>query len=67
MRNLSILLIGLFLPLINLSAQLTATISDSSNLSCFESMDGSATVMISGGTEPYEILWNDDSLTTEAR
>ncbi len=48
----------------NLNAQLTASIDDSTNLSCYESGDGSATVSISGGIEPYEILWDDDSLTT---
>ncbi|MEM9050524.1 MAG: choice-of-anchor L domain-containing protein [Bacteroidota bacterium] len=34
------------------------------NVSCFESDDGSATVIPSGGTEPFEYLWNDPGAQT---
>ncbi|MCK4750975.1 MAG: SprB repeat-containing protein, partial [Bacteroidales bacterium] len=66
MKNILPVLIGILIPFGSLSAQLGASINDSTNLSCFESMDGTATVSISGSTGPFEILWDDDSLTTLA-
>lgn len=65
MNKALLLISGVFLLPGILCAQLSADITDSTNLSCFGSMDGSATVSVSGGTEPYEILWDDDSVTTE--
>lgn len=48
----------------HLPGQLEAFISDSTNVSCFDYSDGTATVSISGGTPPYSILWNDPQNTT---
>ncbi len=66
MKNFIYLISCLLLPFSSLSAQLNVLISDSSNLTCHGIQNGTATVSISGGTAPYEILWNDDSLTTTA-
>ncbi|MCB9197311.1 MAG: gliding motility-associated C-terminal domain-containing protein [Flavobacteriales bacterium] len=33
------------------------------NVQCFNSCDGEATVVYSGGTAPYSILWNDGTTT----
>ncbi|MFK8103422.1 MAG: LamG-like jellyroll fold domain-containing protein [Saprospiraceae bacterium] len=41
-----------------LSAQL-----DSTDVSCFSGVDGSATVLANGGTAPYIYLWSNDSTT----
>lgn len=41
---------------------LTATITDSTNISCFEACDGTATVTPAGGTAPYSFLWDTNSL-----
>ena len=60
MKKLVPVIFSLLIPFGSLSAQLTANISDSSNISCNAAVDGTATVYISGGTEPYEILWDDD-------
>ncbi len=43
---------------------LFAFISDSTNISCYGYSDGTATVMITGGTPPYTIFWNDPQSTT---
>jgi hypothetical protein len=40
---------------------LTASITDTTGISCVESTDGTATVTISGGTAPYDIVWRDSS------
>jgi len=66
MKNLLPVVFIILMPFGSISAQLSAHIIDSTNLSCFEAMDGSATVMVEGGSKPYVILWNDDSLTTDA-
>jgi len=47
--------------------ELTATISAYSNVSCFNGGNGSATVSISGGIEPYNINWSDGQKTPEAK
>lgn len=61
-------LILLFLLLLcfssHLWSQLTVQIIQSTDPSCHGYADGTATVSISGGTEPYEVLWNDDSSST---
>jgi hypothetical protein len=44
--------------------QLTVHISDSTNPSCPGINDGTATAAVSGGTEPYEVIWDDDSSST---
>jgi len=44
---------------------LEAFISDSTNVSCFDYSNGTATVAISGGTPPYTVLWNDPQNTTD--
>ncbi len=41
------------------SEELTCEITESSDVSCFEASDGSATVEASGGTTPYSYLWSD--------
>ena len=41
---------------------LSATITDSTNISCFNACDGTATVTPSGGTAPYSFLWDANSL-----
>ncbi|HEC44613.1 MAG TPA: T9SS type A sorting domain-containing protein [Bacteroides sp.] len=66
MKKILPVIISILIPFGSLTAQLSVNINDSTNLSCFESMDGTATVTLSGGTGPFEILWDDDSLTTEA-
>jgi hypothetical protein len=45
-------------------SQLTVQITDSTDPSCHGYADGTATVSISGGTEPYDLLWDDDSSST---
>ena len=37
------------------------------DVSCFGGSDGSATVMISGGTEPYTITWNDPQAQSDVQ
>jgi hypothetical protein len=66
MKRTILLTFSLLLQFPFLVAQFSLHISDSANLSCHGAMDGTATVSFSGGTAPYEILWNDDSLTTDA-
>ncbi|MFC2113324.1 T9SS type A sorting domain-containing protein [Bacteroidota bacterium] len=66
MKKILPFVIGILIPFGSLSAQLTASINDSTNLSCFEAMDGTAKVTILGGTPSYKILWDDDSLTEDA-
>jgi uncharacterized protein (TIGR02145 family) len=44
---------------INEPTLLTASITDTTAISCKESADGTATVTISGGTAPYDIVWRD--------
>lgn len=44
---------------------LEAFISDSTNVSCFDYSNGTATVTISGGNPPYTVLWNDPQNTTD--
>jgi hypothetical protein len=41
-------------------------ITDSSNISCYGYNDGIATVSASGGTPPYNYLWDDDDNSTTA-
>jgi hypothetical protein len=66
MKKQLFLLFSMLIPCGSIFGQLTAVIDDSTNLSCFGTRDGTATVTISGGTAPYEIIWNDDSLTNVA-
>ena len=40
--------------------ELTATI-EGTNISCYDETDGTITVSVSGGTEPYTYRWNDDN------
>jgi gliding motility-associated-like protein len=42
----------------------TATITASSNVSCFGGTNGSATVSAAGGTAPYTYLWNGGTTPT---
>ena len=42
-------------------AVLEANIPVQTNVGCFGANTGSATVEVTGGTEPYEYLWNDGS------
>lgn len=44
--------------------QLTVQITESTDPTCHGSADGTATVSISGGNEPYDIRWDDDSSST---
>ncbi|MBO73353.1 MAG: hypothetical protein CMD35_07045, partial [Flavobacteriales bacterium] len=44
--------------------ELVVTISDSSNVVCYEGESGWASVSITGGTMPYSIAWNDGALQT---
>ncbi|MFH1321902.1 MAG: PKD domain-containing protein [Bacteroidota bacterium] len=43
----------------------TATISDSTNVSCNGGSDGDATVNASGGTSPYTYSWNTSPVQTD--
>ncbi|MEO0312203.1 MAG: hypothetical protein RIQ89_1860 [Bacteroidota bacterium] len=43
---------------------LTTSISNTTNVSCFNNTNGSASVTASGGTAPYNYLWNPGSSTT---
>lgn len=42
------------------------TITNVTNPSCFDTEDGTATVNITGGTPPYNILWNNGETTATA-
>ncbi|MCK5462466.1 MAG: SprB repeat-containing protein, partial [Bacteroidales bacterium] len=48
----------------HLWCQLTVEITENTDPSCHGYADGTATVVISGGTEPYDVLWDDDSSST---
>jgi hypothetical protein len=45
---------------------LQANISESNDASCFGSADGSARVLVSGGTAPYSYAWSDGQGNDEA-
>ncbi len=64
MNRLILLLFLLLCSSPHLWSQLTVQITESTNPSCHGSVDGTATVSISGGTEPYEVFWDDDSSST---
>ncbi len=64
MNRLILLLFLLLSSSPHLWSQLTVQITESTDPSCHGSVDGTATVSISGGTEPYEVLWDDDSSST---
>ena len=64
MNRYLLLLCILFVPPTSLWPQLAVEITESSDPSCHGYSDGTATVSISGGTEPYDVLWNDDSSST---
>ena len=64
MNRLILLLFLLLISFPHLWSQLTVHITESTDPSCHGSVDGTATVGISGGTEPYEVLWDDDSSST---
>ena len=40
---------------------LQASVSSTGDVSCYGGNDGTATVMVSGGTPPYQILWSNGS------
>ncbi len=44
---------------------LIATITDSVSITCANSCNGSLTVSVSGGTQPYSYIWNNDTLQTD--
>lgn len=46
------------------SSELTTTISNSTNVSCFGGNNGNATVSVSGGTSPYTYSWNTNPIQT---
>ena len=48
------------------SAALSATISNSTNVSCFGGNNGNATVLVTGGTSPYTYSWNTSPIKTSA-
>ena len=48
------------------TADLTTTISNSTNVSCFGGNNGNATVLASGGTSPYTYSWNTNPIQTSA-
>ena len=64
MNRFILLSIFLLISFNFLRSQLVVQISESTNPSCHGYADGTATVSISGGTEPYEVEWNDDSSST---
>ncbi len=64
MNRLILFLSILFCSSSFLWSQLAVQITQSTDPSCHGYADGTATVSISGGTEPYEVLWNDDSSST---
>jgi len=64
MNRLILLLFLLLSSSTQLWSQLNVQITENTDPSCHGYADGTATVSISGGTEPYEILWNDDSSST---
>ncbi|MCB0690254.1 MAG: T9SS type A sorting domain-containing protein [Saprospiraceae bacterium] len=45
---------------------LSLTFNDISETTCYESPDGSATVVVSGGTPPYNYLWENGETTATA-
>lgn len=47
-------------------AALTASVSASTNVSCFGGNNGSATVSAAGGTAPYSYSWNTNPVQTTA-
>ncbi|WP_338647768.1 PKD-like domain-containing protein [Flavobacterium sp. KS-LB2] len=48
------------------SADLTTTISNSTNVSCFGGSNGNTTVSVNGGTSPYTYYWNTNPIQTSA-
>ena len=48
------------------AGSLSASIDSSVNVSCFGGSNGSATVMVSGGTAPYSYSWNTTPIQTGA-
>lgn len=48
---------------INQPSNAISAIISSNNISCNGENDGSASVSISGGTPPYEIIWNNGAIT----
>jgi hypothetical protein len=51
---------------VNDSGAATLTISSSSDVSCFNGSDGSATVTAAGGNPPLQYLWDDPAAQTNA-
>ncbi|MEI6852431.1 MAG: gliding motility-associated C-terminal domain-containing protein, partial [Bacteroidota bacterium] len=44
-------------------AQLTSSVSSSNNVSCFGGNNGSATILVAGGTAPYSYNWSNGANT----
>ena len=55
---------GLVTVFISQAPLLIATITDSSNTSCNGDSNGTATVTVTGGTNPYTYLWDDSTAQT---
>jgi len=45
---------------------LVSSVTDSSNISCYGYSDGFAKLMVTGGTRPYEYLWDDTAETEDS-
>ncbi|MBI5541651.1 MAG: T9SS type A sorting domain-containing protein [Bacteroidia bacterium] len=64
MKKIIVILLFVLAGVYNIYAH-TATISSSTNVSCFGACNGSATVTTSGGIGPYSYLWsNSQSIAT---
>lgn len=59
MKNIFFPLAVALLMAFQTQAQLQVSVSVTSSASCFGSTDGSVTAFASGGTAPYQFLWND--------
>lgn len=49
----------------DISCTLTTSITDSSDITCYGFMDGTAEVTASGGTAPYQYSWSNGETTTK--
>jgi hypothetical protein len=63
--NKPVLLLSLlFFPVNSVWSQLTVQITETTDPFCQGYADGTAAVSVSGGTEPYQVIWDDDSSST---